>query len=112
LAGFDLRALRPGSDVTRPQQSCPAVRVAGARAATDCAELLHTPASLPQKHAAHPWANLGHLPARLVRHVIAWYRNRGAQRILARLNDRELRDIGIDRATINRDSTPAFWRFR
>jgi uncharacterized protein YjiS (DUF1127 family) len=49
---------------------------------------------------------------RLVEQVIAWHRRRREQRRLARLDDRSLRDIGIDRAAVEDESTVSFWRLR
>jgi uncharacterized protein YjiS (DUF1127 family) len=34
------------------------------------------------------------------------------RRLLARLDDRMLRDLGIDRALVDDDSTASFWRLR
>jgi uncharacterized protein YjiS (DUF1127 family) len=50
--------------------------------------------------------------ARLVGHVVSWDRRVRAGQMLASLDDRMLRDIGIDRATAESGSTASFWRFR
>jgi uncharacterized protein YjiS (DUF1127 family) len=44
--------------------------------------------------------------------VIAWHRRRPDRRRLARLDDRSLRDIGIERAAVEDESTVSFWRLR
>jgi uncharacterized protein YjiS (DUF1127 family) len=44
-------------------------------------------------------------------HFSAW-RQRHRDRQLARLDDRSLRDIGIDRARVEDESTVSFWRLR
>jgi uncharacterized protein YjiS (DUF1127 family) len=49
---------------------------------------------------------------RLVEYVIFWDQRRRDRRTLARLDERMLRDIGIDRATVEDDSTASFWRLR
>ena len=49
---------------------------------------------------------------RCVDRVRSWHQRRRDQRLLARLDDRSLRDIGIDRATVESDSTASFWRSR
>jgi uncharacterized protein YjiS (DUF1127 family) len=48
----------------------------------------------------------------LVEHVVFWDRRVRARQMLASLDDRMLRDIGIDRATAESDSTTSFWRWR
>jgi uncharacterized protein YjiS (DUF1127 family) len=61
-------------------------------------------------------ARFGNRPARLlvrwVARVSGWRKRRRDLRLLARLDDRSLRDIGIDRATVERESTVSFWRTR
>jgi uncharacterized protein YjiS (DUF1127 family) len=49
---------------------------------------------------------------RLAGRVIAWHRRRRDWRRLARLDDRSLRDIGIERAAVEDESTVSFWRLR
>ena len=49
---------------------------------------------------------------RLMERVIAWHRRRPDRRRLARLDDRSLRDIGIERAAVEDESTVSFWRLR
>ena len=57
-------------------------------------------------------AILGAVLARLVERVIAWHERVRSRRLLASFDDRMLRDIGIDRATIENESTASFWRDR
>jgi len=57
-------------------------------------------------------AILGAVLARLVERVIAWHERVRSRRLLASFDDRMLRDIGIDRATIENESTASFWRYR
>lgn len=42
--------------------------------------------------------------------IAAWYRVLRDSRMLSGLNDRALRDIGIDRATVEDESSSGFWR--
>jgi len=55
---------------------------------------------------------LGRSLVRLVEHVISWNQGRHDRRLLASLNDRMLRDIGVNRARVEGDSTSSFWRLR
>jgi uncharacterized protein YjiS (DUF1127 family) len=48
--------------------------------------------------------------SRLVGHVISGHRASRDRQFLAGLDDRQLRDMGIDRATVGRDDGSAFWR--
>jgi len=49
---------------------------------------------------------------RLVASVIAWRARVRSRRLLASFDDRMLRDIGIDRARVEKESTSSFWRHR
>ena len=95
-----------------------AVQLAGMRAAEERRErpeLLHRPeTSRPERadRAVGFHAILGRTLIRLVEHVILWDQCRRDHRLLASLDDRSLRDIGIDRATAESDSTTSFWRLR
>ena len=64
------------------------------------------------ERAARSRAMLGRALTRLIELVISWYRDRRDRLRLARLDDRMLRDIGIDRIRVERDSTASFWRLR
>ncbi len=57
-------------------------------------------------------ARLGAALARLVECVISWHERVCSRRILASYDDRMLRDIGIDRAAVENESTASFWRYR
>jgi uncharacterized protein YjiS (DUF1127 family) len=55
-----------------------------------------------------------HVPYRgaLVRRVAGWRQRARSLRLLARLDDRMLRDIGLDRDAADSDSVTSFWRLR
>jgi uncharacterized protein YjiS (DUF1127 family) len=55
---------------------------------------------------------LGRTLFRLAAHVMSWDQRRRDRRWLVRLDDQALRDLGIDRATVENDSTMPFWRLR
>jgi uncharacterized protein YjiS (DUF1127 family) len=62
---------------------------------------------LPGRGAAHALApDLG----RDRRELRAWRRRRVARRELTRLDERILRDIGIDPGTVNYEMQQPFWR--
>ena len=42
--------------------------------------------------------------------VLLWHERVRSRRILASLDDRMLRDVGIDQATARRESAMPFWR--
>ena len=97
MAGSSFRAIAPRPDATAPQRPSPAVRPAGMRAAEEPAQRLRLP------------------PGRLARwaeHLIAWYQGFADRRLLASLDDRLLRDLGIDRSAVGGDSTASYWRLR
>jgi uncharacterized protein YjiS (DUF1127 family) len=48
----------------------------------------------------------------LVERVISRYECARDRRLLASLDDRMLRDIGIDRGAVENDGTTWFWRLR
>ena len=80
---------------------------------TERPELRHRPETPRSEHAdraAGFRAILGRTLIRLVEHVILWNQCRSDLRLLASFDDRMLRDIGIDRATVESDSTTSFWR--
>lgn len=57
-------------------------------------------------------ALVGRTLARSVEYVVAWFLDLRDRRRLARLDDRMLRDIGVERSAVDRDSTASFWRLR
>ena len=84
----------------------------GAEERTERPELLHPPETARPERAVRFHNILGRIFARLIKHIF-WlhqgYRNR---QLLASLDERMLRDIGIDRAAVGSDSTVSFWRLR
>ena len=88
------------------------------RAADDApgrATLLH-PATAPRPdHAARAFrvgAILRAALSRLIESVGAWRARARGRRLLASFDDRMLRDIGIDRTRVERESSSSFWRCR
>jgi len=79
---------------------------------TERPELLHLPETPGPARAARFHTILGCRLGRLVEHVISWNRGYRDRQLLASLDDRQLRDMGIDRATVENDRSPPFWRFR
>ncbi len=55
-------------------------------------------------------AGLGQLLLRAVAMIDLWYERHRQRQYLARLDDRLLRDIGIDRATAELEIAKPFWR--
>ena len=55
---------------------------------------------------------LAGLPGRLAEAVALWRQSARDQDSLVNLNDRALRDIGLDRASIEQESSMCFWRLR
>lgn len=47
---------------------------------------------------------------RAVDTVLLWHERMKGRRVLASLDDRMLRDVGIDQATARRESSMPFWR--
>ena len=79
---------------------------------TERPELRHPTGTPHPARAARFRTILGRRLARLVERVIAWDRGYRDRQFLASLDNRQLRDIGIDRATVGSDSAASFWRFR
>jgi len=52
------------------------------------------------------------LRAGWVERVLSWRERVRGRRFLASLDDRTLRDIGLERGAVERDSTVSFWRLR
>jgi len=42
--------------------------------------------------------------------IVGWYQSFGDRQLLASLDDRQLRDLGLDRADLGVDSTASHWR--
>lgn len=42
--------------------------------------------------------------------IVGWYQGFGDRQLLASLDDRQLRDLGLDRADLGVDSTASHWR--
>jgi uncharacterized protein YjiS (DUF1127 family) len=102
LTQFIFSATRSGSAAASPQRPPSEIPIASIPAAeTQRAE-----------RAARSRTGVGRLLALCVEYVASWYRTRRDRRRLARLDDRMLRDIGLDRNTADRDSTASFWRLR
>ena len=91
LAGIIIRLAVPGSGTALLLRLLLAVRLAAAGAARLC-------------------AILGSGLARSVEHVASRYRGYCDRLLLANLDDRNLRDMGIDRRTVGSDSSMSFWR--
>jgi uncharacterized protein YjiS (DUF1127 family) len=79
---------------------------------TERPELRHPPGTPHPARAARFRTILGRRLARLVERVIAWDRGYRDRQFLASLDDRQLRDIGIDRWALGRDGPTPFWRLR
>jgi len=66
----------------------------------------------PAGRAARFFILLAGLPARLAEAVALWRQSARDQDSLANLDDRALRDIGLDRAWVEQESSMWFWRLR
>ena len=93
MTGSVVRAKRPESGGERPAPH------------GDC-ETPH------QTRPGHLRAVLGLGLSRLLDLVVAWNRPRRDRQLLEGLNERILRDIGIESTGAERDSTMSFWRLR
>jgi uncharacterized protein YjiS (DUF1127 family) len=82
---------------------------------TEHLDFLHPPET-PRPERAGRGAGfrtiLGRTLVQLVEHVISWDQCGRDRRLLASLDDRMLRDIGIRRDMVERDSTSSIWRLR
>ena len=96
--------VRPKWAATSPESSSPAVL--GSRAGG------HERAFTSVVRAARLRIILGRALIRLVESITSWDQCRRDRQLLAILDERTLRDIGIDRAAIGDDSTMSFWRLR
>ena len=66
----------------------------------------------PAGRAARFFILLAGLPGRLAEAVALWRQSARDQDSLVNLNDRALRDIGLDRSSVERESSMWFWRLR
>jgi hypothetical protein len=98
MAGSSFRAIAPRPDATALQRPFPAVHVADLRAVEES----------PQRASL---VRPGRL-ARWLEHLIAWYQGFADRRLLASLDDRQRRNLGIDRSAVGGDSTRSYWRLR
>ena len=86
MAGSSFRAIASKDDATRPRRGVEAGDVAQRLRSSRLAR----------------WAG----------QFIAWYQGFADRRLLASLDDRQLRDLGIDRSSVGGDSTASYWRLR
>ena len=94
LVGIIVRTKRPEPAAARPHRPFPAARSATMRA----------------RRGTGKGIILNRTLAGLVEWLRAWNRRRRDRRLLAGLDDRVLRDMGIDRVAVERDSAMSFWR--
>ena len=98
-----------------PQRPPPAVRSTGSLAGREC---MGCPAPHRESKTPRPTrtgrfrAVLGLGLSRLLEFVVAWNRRSRDRQLLAEMNERSLRDIGIDSTTAERDSSMSYWRLR
>lgn len=59
---------------------------------------------------AAPFSTIGRLAARLIEVLLQWQDRAIQRRRLGQLNERMLRDIGLDRADIRYEIDKPFWR--
>ena len=94
MVGIIVRTKRPEPAAARPPRPFPAARSAAMRA----------------RRGTGKGIILNRTLAGLVEWLRAWNRRRRDRRLLAGLDDRVLRDMGIDRVAVERDSAMSFWR--
>src|SRR5579862_1694896 len=101
-----------GASLPRPS---PVVRSTGGQAGEERGERPAPHGDSETPHRTRP----GHLRAvlglglrRLLNLVVAWNRRTRDGQLLAGLNERILRDIGIESTMAERDTTMSFWRLR
>jgi uncharacterized protein YjiS (DUF1127 family) len=96
-----------------PQRPRPAVRSTGSLAGREgkgC-PAPHRDSETPRPRRTGRFrAVLGLGLSRLVEFVVAWNGRRGDRQLLAGLNERSLRDIGIGSTTAEGDSSMSYWR--
>jgi uncharacterized protein YjiS (DUF1127 family) len=115
VTGSVVKAKRPESGGASPLRSSPVVRSTGRHAREERGErpAPHGDSETPhQTRPGHLRAVLGLGLSRLLDLVVAWNRRRRDRQLLEGLNERILRDIGIESIMAERDSTMSFWRLR
>ena len=96
-----------------PQRPRPAVRSTGSLAGRECkgCPAPHRGSETPRPTRTGRFrAVLGLGLSRLLEFVVAWNRRSRDRQWLAGLNERILRDIGIDSTTAERDRSMSYWR--
>jgi uncharacterized protein YjiS (DUF1127 family) len=115
VTGSVLKAIRPESGGASPRRTSPAVWSTGSRAGEECKERPaphRDPETSRLTRVGHFRAVLGLGLSRLLELVVGWNRRRRDWQLLAGLDERNLRDIGIDSTVVERDSAMSFWRLR
>jgi uncharacterized protein YjiS (DUF1127 family) len=96
-----------------PQRPRPAVRSTGSLAGRECkgCPAPHRDSVTPRPTRTGGFrAVLGLGLRRLLEFAVAWNGRRRDRQLLAELNERSLRDIGIGSTTAERDSSMSYWR--
>lgn len=98
-----------------PKRPRPAVRSKGSRAGREC-EGCPAPrrdSETPRPtHSGRFRAVFGLGLSRLLEFIVAANRRSRDRQLLAKMNERSLRDIGIDSTTAEMDSSMSYWRLR
>ena len=98
-----------------PQRPRPAVRSTGSPAGRECkgCPAPHRDSETPRPTRTGRFrAVLGLRLSRVLEFVVAWKGRRCDRQLLAGLNERSLRDIGIGSTTAEGDSAMSYWRLR
>jgi uncharacterized protein YjiS (DUF1127 family) len=72
--------------------------------------LCHTTSQVPSVSLPSRTPALGTALVRAVDKVLSWHERMKSRRVLAALDDRMLRDVGIDHATARREVERPFWQ--
>lgn len=78
---------------------------------THCYEL-DQPLSFAQQAPVSFWRSLLRAPARMIDTLLLWQERAAERAHLASLDDRALRDVGLSRVDVERESSLPFWRER
>jgi uncharacterized protein YjiS (DUF1127 family) len=113
MAGFDFSAWRQGPSGAAHLRPSEGNLMGNRRRAGDGSELIQLPR--PEKLArpesgAHRIAAFGRPLNGLIALFVSWHRSLRDRRLLARLDDRALRELGIDRAVVDSESSMPSWR--